>query len=94
MNLKEFKKVKADFMKQSRQALASEFKDFFAKYPEVNAVRWAQYTPHFNDGMSVNLAVTSLMFVFNPIRRVLNSVTKSLFLVLRLTTMIFIKAMS
>jgi hypothetical protein len=50
MKLEEFKKVQSEFMKQSQQVLASEFKDFFEKYPEIDAVRWIQYTPHFNDG--------------------------------------------
>lgn len=50
MNLKEFKKAKSDFMKDSRKVLAEEFKTFFDKYPEINAIRWNQYTPHFNDG--------------------------------------------
>lgn len=50
MNLKEFKKVKKEFMKNSQQVIANEFKEFFEKYPEIDAVRWNQYTPHFNDG--------------------------------------------
>lgn len=50
MNLSDFKKVKEDFLKQSRQVLAGEFKEFFDKYPAIDAVRWTQYTPHFNDG--------------------------------------------
>lgn len=50
MNLKEFKKAKSMFMKNAQQVLASEFKEFFEKYPEIVAVRWVQYTPHFNDG--------------------------------------------
>lgn len=35
-------------------AKSSIFKDFFlgifAKYPTVQAIRWQQYAPHFNDG--------------------------------------------
>ena len=50
MNLKEFKKVKSDFMKQARQVLAGEFTEFFDKYPEIKAIKWVQYTPSFNDG--------------------------------------------
>lgn len=50
MNLKEFKKVKKDFMKDAQKVLAGEFKEFFDKYPEIDAIRWQQYTPHFNDG--------------------------------------------
>ena len=50
MNLKEFKKLKTAFMKDAQKVIAGEFKEFFEKYPEVNAIRWEQYTPHFNDG--------------------------------------------
>lgn len=50
MDLQEYKKVKADFMKNAQKVLAKEFKEFFSKYPDIDAVRWIQYTPSFNDG--------------------------------------------
>lgn len=31
-------------------AVGALFKVFFAEYPDVKAVGWTQYTPHFNDG--------------------------------------------
>jgi hypothetical protein len=34
----------------AKPALAEHFRSFFAKYPDVHGVRWAQYTPYFNDG--------------------------------------------
>lgn len=33
-----------------KTAVASLFKAFFEEYPQVKAVGWKQYTPHFNDG--------------------------------------------
>ncbi len=50
MDLKEYKKVKAKFMKEAQSVLAKEFKTFFTMHPDIDAVRWTQYTPHFNDG--------------------------------------------
>lgn len=54
MDLKEFK-VKQEELekalgKNAKNILAEEFKSFFAAHPEIDAVRWTQYTPHFNDG--------------------------------------------
>lgn len=31
-------------------ALKASFVEFFAAYPEVEAIKWQQYTPYFNDG--------------------------------------------
>lgn len=54
MNLEQFKKEKKKLCKvletSGRQILVDEFKKFFAKFPHATAVRWDQYTPHFNDG--------------------------------------------
>lgn len=50
MDLKEYKEAKQQFMKVAQEALAKEFKAFFDKYPTIDAIRWKQYTPHFNDG--------------------------------------------
>ena len=35
---------------EGEAALREVFKDFFAEFPVVTAIRWAQYTPYFNDG--------------------------------------------
>jgi hypothetical protein len=54
MDLKEYREKKAELDKKvadhGKDALAREFQTFFEKFPEVGAVRWTQYTPHFNDG--------------------------------------------
>jgi hypothetical protein len=33
-----------------KEALAEEVHSLFAKWPELQSIRWAQYTPYFNDG--------------------------------------------
>ena len=50
MDLKEYKKAKQGFMKNAQGVIAGEFQEFFSKHPEIIAIRWTQYTPHFNDG--------------------------------------------
>lgn len=54
MDLTEFKKEKNKLSKalenHSKSILVGEFKAFFTDHPEVEALRWTQYTPHFNDG--------------------------------------------
>lgn len=50
MNISEYKKVRTNFMKDAQAILAKEFKEIFDKYPNIDAIRWEQYTPNFNDG--------------------------------------------
>jgi hypothetical protein len=49
-----FTKAKADLdaliRKEGEKAVRAFFIEFFEKRPDVFAVRWTQYTPHFNDG--------------------------------------------
>lgn len=44
------RKVQAEMRDKGRKALEPAFLEFFAANPEVEAIRWAQYTPYFNDG--------------------------------------------
>ena len=46
----EQKKLNDSIQRHGKQAIADAFKSFFDKFPNVEAVRWTQYTPHFNDG--------------------------------------------
>lgn len=50
MNLSDFKVAKQKFEKNSKQILLDELQTFFDANPDIDALRWAQYTPHFNDG--------------------------------------------
>lgn len=45
MNLKEYKKAKSEFMKNSQAVLAEEFKAFFDEFPEIKDA--------FGDGVKV-----------------------------------------
>ena len=42
--------ARAKVREVGKAAVGALFKAFFAQYPEVTAVGWTQYTPHFNDG--------------------------------------------
>lgn len=44
------KELKAFLKENGQKMILESFRDFFAKYPMVEKVSWAQYTPHFNDG--------------------------------------------
>lgn len=43
-------KVAAEMREKGRAALEPAFMQFFADNPDVQAIRWQQYTPYFNDG--------------------------------------------
>lgn len=57
--------IKQEMVKVAKEGLAVEFKKFFESWPEVEAIRWAQYTPYFNDGepcvFGVNNATVKLV---------------------------------
>lgn len=42
---------------QGEACLKEAFSDFFKAHPNVSAIRWAQYTPYFNDGDPCNFSV-------------------------------------
>lgn len=42
---------------QGEAALKEAFVDFFKENPEITAVAWAQYAPHFNDGDACEFSV-------------------------------------
>ncbi len=46
----EKEKLDKAIAKHGRKAVVDAFTEFFKSHPEVEAVRWTQYTPHFNDG--------------------------------------------
>ena len=48
------------FQERAKIALREEFKSFFEKFPEVESVRWSQYTPYFNDGEPCEFGVNEL----------------------------------
>ena len=46
----EFKQIKQEFSDKAINAVNEEFKKIFDKYPDITCIKWAQYTPYFNDG--------------------------------------------
>ena len=46
----EYTKTKQEYMLSLQAKLTEEFKNFFQQNPEVKAISWTQYTPHYNDG--------------------------------------------
>lgn len=58
-----YKKVRADFVKQLEPQFAEVFASFFAENPNVGGVQWTQYTPYFNDGDECVFSVND-MYLF------------------------------
>lgn len=46
----ELEKIQAELKETNGEIVRESLAEFFAKYPQVEAVRWTQYTPYFNDG--------------------------------------------
>lgn len=49
--------LKAELVKEVTTAMRPAAEEFFAKYPQVRAITWTQYTPYFNDGDSCEFSV-------------------------------------
>jgi hypothetical protein len=47
---RELTALKERFKQDGQNEFKKEFAAIFEKYPQVDALRWAQYTPYFNDG--------------------------------------------
>ena len=54
MSYEDLRKMKAEYetavREKGKELFLQELKGFFAKYPDIKAVGWTQYTPYFNDG--------------------------------------------
>lgn len=65
-DLKKFKsEYKEKMRKDGQAAFSTEMKKFFADNPDIEAIRWVQYTPHFNDGEPCVFRVRE--FEFKPV---------------------------
>lgn len=68
MNLVDYAKAKAELAAKlagkGQKMLADEFKTFLKENPTVEAVRWTQYTPHFNDGEPCEFGVSDFNIKF------------------------------
>src|ERR1041385_483870 len=57
--------LKKEIESQAKDALKDAAKEFFTKHPEVNALRWHQYVPGFNDGDPCLFTMGGLTVRFN-----------------------------
>ena len=66
MKIEEFKQKQAALAKEiaehGKTALLEGFEALFEAHPELQAVRWTQYTPYFNDGESCEFSVHDFEF--------------------------------
>lgn len=54
---KEFKK---EMMKSGKAAVKAALKEIFDNFPQIEALRWTQYTPYFNDGDACTFSVNEV----------------------------------
>ena len=47
---KNYEEYKQKFIIEAKEKLSESFKEVFEKYPEIESIKWQQYTPYFNDG--------------------------------------------
>lgn len=45
-----------------KKAVKALFENVFTKFPEVESIRWAQYTPYFNDGDACEFGLGQFYF--------------------------------
>ena len=68
MNLEEFRKKRKELDEVARKSgktlLTEMFKDLFEKCPDLQEVRWQQYTPCFNDGEACEFSVGEMGVLF------------------------------
>lgn len=57
-SLVEMKKEYDEKIKQDgKSAIRKELDGFFEDFPEIESIKWTQYTPHFNDGSECTFSV-------------------------------------
>ena len=56
------KELTAEMRKVGAKAFKAEVKEIFAAHPELEAFRWTQYTPHFNDGSPCEFGIHDIYF--------------------------------
>lgn len=55
--VQEFEACQVEFQEKAKRLLETGFKTIFEKVPDLEAIRWNQYTPYFNDGDSCEFGV-------------------------------------
>jgi hypothetical protein len=54
---KKLEAVRQEMKDTGEAAITEGFKEIFEAYPKLEAVRWTQYTPYFNDGEACTFSV-------------------------------------
>lgn len=57
------KEARKEYNAEAKKYLDKAIKDLFIKHPELYAVKWNQYTPHFNDGEPCTFSVHELEYL-------------------------------
>lgn len=60
--INKYNQIKAELTDVVNSELKAEFSAFFKENPEITALGWTQYAPHFNDGEPCTFSVGSLYF--------------------------------
>lgn len=58
----EINKIRTDLVKELQPKFGEIFLPILTKYPQLQAITWTQYTPHFNDGEPCEFNVGDLYF--------------------------------
>jgi len=60
--MSKYEAQKAKFVAEAKSAFAVFVKELFKEIPDLNVVKWTQYTPYFNDGDTCEFSVNSPTF--------------------------------
>jgi hypothetical protein len=58
-----YNEARAALSKVTKEQVAELFKPFFDANPQIDAVKWSQYTPYFNDGDTCTFSVHDIELV-------------------------------
>lgn len=68
-NLREIKRVQKEFdqkiSKLGKKAAKELLELFFDKNPDINAIRWSQYTPYYSDGDTCEFGIWDILVSFD-----------------------------
>lgn len=57
--------IKKDTNKKLQTLMKDIFNNFFISNPEINGIKWAQFTPYFNDGEPCIFSLGEFEYSFN-----------------------------
>jgi hypothetical protein len=61
---KRYEEMKSQLGSEGQESVKAMFRVFFETHSDVEAVRWTQYTPHFNDGDPCTFSVCEAQMRF------------------------------